>query len=287
MPEGHTIHALAERLTRRFAGAPVTVDSPQGRFAREAALLDGREMIGADAAGKHLFVTFEGDAVVHVHLGLIGSFEVHPHPEDAAPPAVGAVRLRLLNPTYVADLRGPNLCELGTAQTVAGVLARLGPDPLRAGADPDAAWAKISRSGRSIAELLMDQSVVAGVGNVYRCEVLHARRVDPFRPGREIKPSAWRAIWSDLVTWLPLGVRYNQILTLSSQVNDAIARYDDPEVRAAHEAHTGRRLGTAYERSFAVYKRTGEPCLTCGSRVRAHTVAGRVLYWCGRSQRRR
>lgn len=287
MPEGHTIHALADRLSRRFAGDSVAVSSPQGRFAAEAALLDGRELVGASAAGKHLFIEFEGDDFVHVHLGLIGSFVVHPYVGPQVPDAVGAVRLRLANAFYVADLRGPNLCALSTPETIAGVLGRLGPDPLRPDADPELAWAKLSRSGRSIAELLMDQAVVAGVGNVYRCEVLWAHRVDPFRPGREIRPATWRAIWGSLVTWLPLGVRYGQILTLPEQVGEAAEQYDDVAVRAAHADHTGERLGTTYDRRLAVYKRTGEPCLTCGSKVKSAPVAGRTLYWCGRCQRRR
>ncbi|QQS01470.1 MAG: Fpg/Nei family DNA glycosylase [Austwickia sp.] len=302
MPEGHTIHALARRIERRFGGMPVAVTSPQGRFAAEARLLDGRELVGASAAGKHLFVEFAGQDYLHVHLGLIGKFEVQPYgvpggpPEAVAvgaahlgpePPAVGAVRCRLRNATHVADLRGPNLCAVATPETVAGVLDRLGPDPLRQDADPDRAWVKIARSRKPIAELLMDQAVVAGVGNVYRCELLFRHRVDPHRPGVEIRPATWRALWSDMVTLFPLGVRFGQILTLPEQVTAALAAYDTPAALATEEASTGGALGTTYERAFAVYKRTGEPCLTCGSRVRSEVLAGRTLYWCGRCQRRR
>ncbi|MCB1252086.1 MAG: Fpg/Nei family DNA glycosylase [Austwickia sp.] len=336
MPEGHTIHALARRIERRFGGALVGVSSPQGRFAAEAALLDGREIVGAAAAGKHLFVEFAGEDFLHVHLGLIGKFDVRPYgaigrsvdpggdsggsapdvvsagpgpaalgaephavgaeppevgaelPEvGAEPPAVGAIRCRLRNAGYVADLRGPNLCRVATAETVAAVLGRLGPDPLRPDADPDRGWVKIARSRKSIAELLMDQVVVAGVGNVYRCELLFRHRVDPHRPGVEIRPATWRAMWADLVRLLPLGVRFGQILTLPDQVEAALTAYDSPQAMATEEASTGGALGTTYERAFAVYKRTGEPCLTCGSRVRAELLAGRTLYWCGRCQRRR
>lgn len=309
MPEGHTIHALARRIVRRFGGQPVTVSSPQGRFAAEAALLDGRELIAASAAGKHLFVEFEGAEFLHVHLGLIGRFEVHPYgvageglgssaantPTGAdgpatvgpEPPAPGAVRCRLRTPTYVADLRGPNICALATPETVAGVLGRLGPDPLRADAQPELAWARISRSRKSIAELLMDQAVVAGVGNVYRCELLFRHRVDPHRPGVEIRPATWRALWADMVRLFPLGVRFGQILTLPDQVESALAAYDSPQAFATEEASTGGALGTTYERAFAVYRRTGEPCRTCDARVRSEVLGGRTLYWCGRCQRRR
>ena len=72
MPEGHTLRRLADDLDRAFSGRPVRVSSPQGRFAESATLLDGTRVVGADSAGKHLFVEFEADRFVHVHLGLIG-----------------------------------------------------------------------------------------------------------------------------------------------------------------------------------------------------------------------
>lgn len=287
MPEGHTIHALAGRLNRAYAGKPVRASSPQGRFADSAAQLDGEVLIGAQAAGKHLLVEVDGDRWLHVHLGLIGIFAVTPladgiRPEDV--PVQGEVRLRLASDTHVADLRGPMVCALITAQEAHSVLDRLGPDPLRADADPDEAWARISRRRKTIAELLMDQAVVAGVGNVYRCEVLWRHRIDPHRPGRELRQSSWDTIWADLVRLLPLGVAYGQILTLEPQVEEAerrLAAGEEPPVI------TGRSLGTTFPREFATYKRAGEPCPTCDRRIRTAKVAGRTLYWCGRCQRRR
>jgi len=280
MPEGHTLHALAGSIDRAFAGTTVTATSPQGRFEDGAALLDGRVLREATAWGKHLFAEFDGDAWLHVHLGLIGKFAVHRRTgHDGMPsahvPVQGQVRLRLLNDAWVGDLRGPNLCAVVTPDEVAAVHARLGPDPLRPDPDPDTAWRRISRSTRSIAELLMDQAVVAGVGNVYRCELLFRHRVDPFRPGREIRPVTWRAMWEDLVTLMPLGVAAGQILTRPEQVDAALG-----------QLARGERV-TAPERSYNVYKRTGEPCRVCGSRVRTQVVVGRNLFWCGRCQRRR
>ena len=207
MPEGHVTHALAGRIGTAFAGRPTTVSSPQGRFDDGAALLDGLALIDASAWGKHLFVEFDRDRWLNVHLGLIGKFSVMRHnlapdPErpgmpDGQVPVVGQVRLRLLNDTWVADLRAPTVCAVVTPEKVAQIQARLGPDPLRPDADPDLAWRRISRSTKPIAELLMDQGVLAGVGNVYRCEVLFRHRVDPFRPGKEIRPSTWLAIWDE------------------------------------------------------------------------------------------
>ncbi len=305
MPEGHTLHALAARIDRAYAGRPVAVSSPQGRFAAEAEVLDGRPVVQSSAAGKHLFVGFGGGGhdhatdqpadphlFLHVHLGLIGTFPVLPRADlptagrGEDPPVTGAVRLRLLNDTHVADLRGPQTCRLATDEDVAEVLSRLGPDPLRPDANPDLGWERIRRSRRSIADLLMDQAVIAGVGNVYRCEVLFRHRVDPFRPGERIRPGTWRLLWQDLVDLMPIGVAYGQILTMDDQLTLARAALSTPELAEFTASLTGERLGETFPRAFWVYRRTDEPCRLCGARIRTAVVAGRNLFWCGRCQRR-
>lgn len=304
MPEGHTLHRLAGSLNGAFAGTVPTLSSPQGRFADGAAYLSGRELHEAAAWGKHLFVEFAGEAHLHVHLGLIGAFDVTAYsarggdddgyaagsPGGALPPPVGAVRLRIATGTHVADLRGATVCEVATTQEVDAVIARLGPDPLRADADPDRAWRRIVKSPRSIADLLMDQAVLAGVGNVYRSEILFRHRVDPWRPGREIRPVTWRTLWRDLLLLMPIGVQLGQIITMSDQVETVLAGDFDPA--AVPTSPTGVSAWRpnphgALERRYYVYKRQGEPCRVCGSRVRMAEVAGRNLYWCGRCQRRR
>ena len=95
MPEGHTLHRLATALDDAFAGRPVRVSSPQGRFAESAALLDGRTVEAAESWGKHLLVHFAHDDLVHVHLGLYGRFDVL-RDAEAVPAPVGQVRLRLV-----------------------------------------------------------------------------------------------------------------------------------------------------------------------------------------------
>jgi len=286
MPEGHTTHALAARLNHAFEGSPVAVSSPQGKFAGGAAQLDGLTFVEALAWGKHLFAEFEGERWLNVHLGLIGKFSVMRRP-DGLVPVEGQVRLRLLNAAWVGDLRGPTVCGVVTAEKVDQIQARLGPDPLRPEADLDLALRRISRSDRPIAELLMDQTVLAGIGNVYRCEVLFRHRVDPFRTGREIRPTTWLTIWDDLVALMPLGVAFGQILTMDDQVAVASAEVTDGSAAAHTAAVTGARPGDRFERRFYLYRRTGEPCRVCGSRVRTQLVAGRNLFWCGRCQRRR
>ena len=294
MPEGHTLHRLAGALQAAFAGRAPSASSPQGRFARGAALLDGRPVLGAQAWGKHLFVDYADDLALHVHLGLIGSFDVsalRAHPGDAGPrPPVGQVRLRLATDEHLADLRGATLCRVATPEQVDAVIARLGPDPLREGADPQRAWRRIAKSTRTIADLLMDQAVLAGVGNVYRSEVLFRQRVHPHRPGREIRCATWEALWADLRLLMPIGVALGQIVTMADQVADAAAgAYDPSAVPVRPGGVSAWRPGPsgALERRYYVYRRAGQPCRVCRARVRTEVVAGRNLFWCGRCQRRR
>ena len=140
MPEGHTLHRLARDLDAAFGGRRVAVSSPQGRFAESAALVDGAVRAGAEAAGKHLFVELDGERVMHVHLGLIGTFDVHTGVDEvpaARGPGPAAARHRDARHAY-ADLRGAIVCDLVTPERRAEVVARLGPDPLRARRRPGA-----------------------------------------------------------------------------------------------------------------------------------------------------
>jgi endonuclease-8 len=160
MPEGHTTHRLAGEHQRYYGGSPVAVSSPQGRFAAAAAVLNGRVLERAQAHGKHLFHVYRSGLVVHIHLGLYGAFTSATLPVWSPR---GQVRMRLIGSTHWTDLRGPAACELLTEDEADAVRDRLGPDPLRRDADPDRAWARISRSRAPLATLLMDQSVLAGV----------------------------------------------------------------------------------------------------------------------------
>ncbi len=276
MPEGHTIHALARDLGKAFVGTTPMVSSPQLRFADGAALLDGHSVARADAWGKHLFVDFDADLRLHVHLGLIGKFSVTAIPEGyAVPPVRGQVRLRMETLDQVADLRGPIICAVRTPDEVAAVVARQGPDPLRAvDADPDRAWTMIHRSKRSIAELLMDQKVLAGVGNVYRSEVLFRHRVGPLFAGNRIKRHTWQAMWDDLVVLMPIGVESGRIIT-----------HEDQVAKVTNQLINGLPVKPG-RRTYYAYKRTGEPCLRCGSTIKTAVVAGRNLFWCANCQRR-
>ncbi|MGN6753964.1 MAG: Fpg/Nei family DNA glycosylase [Intrasporangium sp.] len=285
MPEGHTIHGLADRLARAFGDRPVGVTSPQGRFAADAALLDGRVLEAATADGKHLFVDID-DRILHVHLGLIGTFPVMPFEGDAPPEPVGAVRLRLVGEQHFADLRGPMVCALIDEEARDSIRLALGPDPLDPKVDPELALRRLRRTRRGIGALLMDQAVVAGIGNVYRCEVLHRHRIDPFTPGSTITENLWWEIWDDLVRLLHVGVVFGQILTMEDQIIEAERMIADGTAEPITASLTGERLGDFFERRFSTYKRAGEPCDRCGTTLRSEQVAGRTLYWCPGCQTR-
>lgn len=260
MPEGHTVRLHARRFDRELAGRVVRASSPQGRFVEGAALIDGRVLAGTDAHGKQLFLDFGDDRWLRVHLGLYGTWTFG----DGPPPSPrGAVRVRLETAAdhgAWADLRGATACEVVTTEEKDAVHARLGADPLRRDADVPTLLTKVARSRAPIGTILMDQSVVAGIGNVYRAESLFRARLSPFREGRSLGRDDVEALWRDLRVLLRDGVRRGRIVT-----TDAADRPRGP-IRP-EDAHY-------------VYRRSGLGCRRCGTPVATRVVAGRNLFWC-------
>ena len=289
MPEGNEIHRWAERHAAAFAGKPVRVDGPQGRFV-DFDVLDGRKLLRVMAVGKHLGYDFGKDRILHVHLGLQGDFT-----EGSGPlPAVrGALRLRMWNaekvklpaapgeskrhgwyseddgtghiaPEQVAwvELRGPMDCTVYTNAMWEKLLERLGPDPLNGDA-PDKAFAKIAKSKKPIAALLMEQDVIAGVGNIYRAELLYRARINPFVLGKDVPIEGLKKIWKDVGPLMRAGMVDRRIVTTLAK--------DRPH-------KTGQALK---EEAHYVYRRQGKPCFVCGTKVmKMEGFAGRNLYWC-------
>lgn len=251
MPEGHTIYRHAREHNRDLRGHMVRADSPQGRFTAGAALIDGRTLLRAEAVGKHLFHQYDGQVWLHVHLGLYGNWRTG---GPAMPAPRGALRLRLWTEQVWWELRGATACEVLTRPEITAIRNRLGPDPLRRNADPERAYTRIARSRAPIAALLMDQSVLAGVGNVYRAELLFRHGIDPYCPGHEVTSEQWSVMWTDLVALMRDGVRRGRIVTTEPAY---------------------RRRSRSY-----VYRRTGEPCLVCGTPVQTQVLLARNLFWC-------
>lgn len=252
MPEGHTIHRAARDQRPHLKGEVLAVSSPQGRFIEGAERLDGRRCKDVEAFGKHLLYPFAGGLNLHLHLGLYG--KVHTA-KGGAPEPRGLVRVRLGAPGYTVDVNGPAACEVLDAAGRGRLLARLGPDPLRRDADPDKAWARISRSRTALGVLLMDQSVVAGIGNIYRSELLWRARLHPRLPGHDLPRPAFDALWTDARSLLEIGVETGIIIT----VDGATGKTPRP----------GR---------FNIYKR--KVCPRCGGPVSVMTLAGRKAYAC-------
>ena len=259
MPEGHTLHRLARAQQKMFTGHEIGASSPQGRFAAGAELIDGQVLRRVDAYGKHLWQHYPGGVTLHIHLGLYGKFTTG---TGEPPEPRGALRLRLITGEHWTDLRGPTACELLDPPEVAAILARLGPDPLRSDADPDRAYQRIARSRTAIGALLMDQAVIAGIGNVYRAELLFRHRIDPFSPGRDLDEGRWQQMWADLVILMKAGVRSGRIVTIRD------------------EDRTRKRGPLSRSEAGYVYRRTGLPCRVCGTEVTTAVMVGRNLFWC-------
>jgi endonuclease-8 len=261
MPEGHTIHRLARDQNESLAGPRLRVSSPQGRFRQEAKRIDCLSLKTVEAAGKHLFYHFSRGPVLHVHLGLFGKFRTHDNP----PPAPrGAVRGRFESKEKTVDLNGPNQCELIDREEYATILYRLGADPLRADARPERAWARIRASKAPIGLLLMDQSVIAGIGNIYRTELLHLIGVDPRTPGNAISKRQFTKLWKLAVALLNLGVKHNRIITI------------DAKTLPKNVANVPRK------KLFRIFKKPA--CPTCAGDVDRFTMAGRKVFSCARCQ---
>ncbi|WP_263368259.1 Fpg/Nei family DNA glycosylase [Edaphobacter bradus] len=288
MPEGNEIHRWAERHAAAFAGKVVRADGPQGRFA-DVDVIDGRRLERVMAVGKHLGYDFGKDRILHVHLGLQGDFT---EGSGSLPAVKGALRLRMWNaaaikkpavpgvskrhawyseddgtghiePNKVAwvELRGPMDCSIYTQKKWDELVERLGPDPLN-GDGPDRMIAKVAKSRKPIGELLMDQSVAAGVGNILRAELLFRARLSPFVAGKDVPEKTLRAMWKDLAPLIRAGMADRRIVTTKPK--------DRPH-------KTGAVLK---EEAHYVYRRNGRPCFVSGTTVMKKEMAGRNLFWC-------
>jgi formamidopyrimidine-DNA glycosylase len=265
MPEGHTLHRYARAHRRDLVGRVLRVTSPQGRFADGAARLDGRRLKDVEAVGKHLFYRWEGGPILHVHLGLFGKFKTF-HGEP--PPPTEGTRLAMADGDVTLYLAGPTDCSLIDPDEEDAIRARLGPDPLTAGAAGATTFAaNLGRRTIPIGAALLDQKVVAGIGNVYRAEVLFLTGIDPATPARDLEEEESAALYRILLTELRRGARAGRIVTV-----------DPAEVGAA-----SRRALRRDERLY-VYKRDGLPCRRCGTEILRREMANRLIWACPRCQ---
>jgi endonuclease VIII len=256
MPEGHTIHRAARDQRPMLAGQVLSVASPQGRFHEGAELLDGVKCMAVEAYGKHLIYQFKNKLALHIHLGLFGRFRTAKLP--AAEPK-GEVRVRMLSETHVVDINGPNTCEVLDAAELKQLIKRIGPDVLRKDADSGLAFARIAKSKVTIGQLLMDQAVIGGIGNIYRTEILWRQNVHPLTPGNQITRDVFDMLWDDAVHLLEIGVKNNAIITVDgvkksrSKYGERVNIFNKPNCPTCHSEIT----------RFEIAKRRAFMCETC------------------------
>lgn len=206
---------------------------------------------------------------------VLTDFDDEEEEEEWAPPdPVGQVRLRIENENLAADLTGPTRCEVVTEEDMEGTIARLGPDPLDTGSDPEALRARfvcnIRGSKRPIGELVMDQSMIAGVGNIYRAEGLFRAGISPARRGANVSVKRLEALWDDYVDLLHKGVSEGRITTMRE------GDRPDPEEVEEEDPESLR---------WYVYHRSGRECVVCGNEISEKLVQNRRLFWCPTCQR--
>jgi DNA-formamidopyrimidine glycosylase len=248
-----------------FAGGSVEVASPQGRFAAGARRLDGAVLEDVEARGKHLLYHWRGRDALHVHLGLIGTFRTHPAPPPPPPPST---RLLLANGAGAAHLIGPMTCALMDRSGVEEVVGHLGPDPLRSGTRVTSFAERIAADTRPIGTVLLDQERIAGVGNVYRSEVLFLAGIDPHTPASELDRDRVADVWATARAELRNGVRDGRIITVRPRDVGASRRRELPKPLRLY-----------------VYKREHRPCLRCRTPIAGAGLGGRRVWWCPECQR--
>jgi endonuclease-8 len=257
VPEGHTIHRAARDHHGILASKQLAVSSPQGRFSDGASLLTGQLCLAVEAFGKHLLYRFNNGDVLHIHLGLFGRIRKSKLP--LVEPR-GEVRVRLVSDTHVIDINGPTICQVLTGQEVLSLIDRIGPDVLRSDADPGLAFNRITKSKAPIGRLIMDQSVMAGIGNIYRSEILWRQAVHPETPGKAIDRKTFDRIWDDAKALLKIGVKRNAIITVDG----------------------ARPSKSRYCERVNIFAK--DHCPTCTEKIRRFKINGRRTFVCDTCQ---
>jgi endonuclease-8 len=245
--EGDTILRAARRIEAALAGEEVgiTAPNPRGRAAR-VERLDGRRLERVEARGKNLLLGF-GDLTLHSHLGMSGSWRVAERGGGRGKPRSSAWVILTGAEREAAQFGGPTMRLLSTAELRRDpTLARLGPDILAADFDLDAAVRSLrSAPDRGLGDALLDQHLIAGIGNIFKSEACFAARIHPWRPVAELSAEELR-----------------RVLTCAR-------RLMQESVGNSRPAH-------------AVYRRSGQPCPACGMQIvsRGQGDANRITYWC-------
>lgn len=270
------MHAIAARW-RAMLGQRV-ISSGGADFAGRPA--DGLVLSEIDAHGKHLLISCEGaEQTAHVHLGMTGRVSVRRHARTlvegrprTTPPWRPSLRWRVMSTTHIAEVTAPMICEWLSADEVAALHSRLGEDPLRSDASPELVIRRITSSRRAIGHLLIDQSVIAGLGNVYRSELLARQHISPLTPGCSLSPELVERIWYDAVDLMTVGMGAGWIVT------------DDSQIAAARACLLQGQRVPRWPKLYAVYARDGRPCRRCQTPIASQAQGRQTVFWCPRCQ---
>jgi endonuclease VIII len=257
--EGDTVHRNAARIAAALGDAPlVEVAAPNPRSplrlqSDRLRSLAGCRLERADAHGKHLFLRFEGRLTLHGHQGVSGSWHVYERSDARGRPLGGAWVVLATPVATAAEFGGPRLALRTEAELRADRRLRsLGPDLLAPGFTPErgAAALRAADPARELGEALLDQRLIAGIGNVYKVEGCFAAQINPWRRLRQVSDAELRSVVSETVSLMRAGMNRE---------------------RAAR----------------AVYRRAGRPCRRCAARIRSRGQgdANRITYWCPDCQR--
>jgi endonuclease-8 len=273
MPEGDTIFRAARTLHRAFAGRVVThFESVFPALTRihDDAPITGRTVDSVRSSGKHLLMNFSGDLTLRTHMRMNGSWHIYRPGERWQRPRRD-MRIVVSTAEYVAVGFSIPVAEwLRTTELRRSrELTRLGPDLLAEQFDSDEAFRGIrARASEPVAEVLLDQRVLAGIGNVYKSEVLFACGVYPFADVGQLSDEQVRGLLTTARKFLRANVTEGLAAMTTYLGFRRTTRRDDPSAR------------------LWVYGRAGEPCRRCGSAILIDKRGkdARLTYWCPRCQ---
>jgi endonuclease-8 len=258
VPEGDTIFRTATTLRRWLVGREVTAAvGPPGLDRAVGATVDAVE-----PKGKHLLVRFSSGILLHTHMRMTGSWHVYPEGARWKRPRHQARVILTCGDRLAVCFNAPVVQVLADhEERIHPALNALGPDVLTEGFDLEEVLRRAATKPRRtlVGELLLDQTVVAGFGNIYRCEALFLRGLDPWTPIGEVDDA-----------------ELAELVTVGRGLIGANAGPGSP---------VGRDVGLG-SGGMWVYDRTGRPCRRCGTAIRSARLGdqARMVHWCPRCQ---
>jgi endonuclease-8 len=270
MPEGDTIFRAARTLNRALAGHVVTrFESVLPALTRvhEDAPITGRTIDRVDSVGKHLLIHFSGDLVLRTHMRMSGSWHIYRPGERWQRPPID-MRVVIGTDQFVAVAFNVPIAAFETEHTLQrnDAIGTIGPDLLAASFDSDAALQRLrAHDAGDIAETLLNQRAMSGIGNIFKSEVLFLAGIDPFAPVPALSDA-------DL----------HRIIAIARKLLEANVRNSSGEGITTHFTLRSTSMRAEPDDRVWVYQRTGKPCRKCGTAIasRKHGPYARSTYWC-------